>query len=472
MYIFNAFFNLKSNMNQKIFKEVLAKIKPTQKEMMEEQKVSQELMQKIEKIEGKHVEVILAGSMARNTHLSQDKDIDIFVLFPKHLSKQELETESMRIAKTALKGNPIEIAYSEHPYVRGIVKGFEIEIVPSYKIENTGERLSAVDRTPFHNAYLQEQLTEKQKDEVRLLKQFLKTIKAYGADLKTESFPGYLTELIILKYENFVSAIKAISSWKKNTVIDLEEFWTTQQAIEKFTSHLIVVDPTDKNRNVASALSFNQFNRLIAASRSFLKKPSKNFFFGKTFPKISTGKAKQLMQKKNFLAVQMIFPKILPDLVYGQMKRLCKKTENALVSNNFFPTRIDFFTDEKKFIILLIELESKSIAEIKKHFGPEAWDETNSEKFFKANKNIQAGPRIEQGKWVIEKPRRFWKAKELLADFLKKEKLSAKAAIKKALSSKYSIWEEKQLLQFFYKNKQFASWFSEYLKAREEFLDF
>ncbi|MDO8537439.1 MAG: CCA tRNA nucleotidyltransferase [archaeon] len=459
-------------MNQKLFKEVLAKIKPTQKEMQEEQKIAHELMEKIKKIEGPHIEVILAGSMARNTHLIQDKDIDIFVLFPKHLGRQELEKESMRIAKTALKGYPIEIAYSEHPYVRSMVKGFEVEIVPSYKIDNTSERLSAVDRTPFHNAYLQEKLSEKQKDEVRLLKQFLKTIKAYGADLKTESFPGYLTELIILRYGDFASTMKAISTWKKNTIIDLEEFWTAQQAIEKFKSHLIVVDPTDKTRNVASALSFNQFNRLIVAARTFLKKPSKNFFFGKKFPILSTAKAKQLMHTKNFVAVQMQFPKILPDLVYGQMKKLCKKTENNFVSNGFLPTRIDFFTDEKKFIILIVELESKSIAEIKKHFGPEALDETNSQKFFAANKSIHSGPRIEQGRWVIERPRRFFQATKLIEDFLKKEKLSAKAAIKKALSQKYSIWEEKQLLSFFSKNKQFASWFSEYLKAREEFLDF
>ena len=459
-------------MNEKLFKQIIAKIKPSQQELEQEKTLSQELMQKIQKIEGSHVEVILAGSMARNTHLRHDKDIDIFVLFPKHLSRQEMEKEALRIGKTALKGHPIEIAYSEHPYVKAIVRGFEVEIVPSYKISDTSERLSAVDRTPFHNAYLMEKLSEKQKDEVRLFKQFLKTIKCYGADLKTESFPGYLTELLTLKYGNFDGAIKNAAKWKKNEVIDLENYYTKEQALEKFKSHLIVIDPTDKNRNVASALSFNQFNRFIAASRAFQKKQSKNFFFGKTFPSLNKNKAKQLMQLKQFLAIQLFFPKIHTDLVFGQMKRLARKLENQLIINGFLPARIDFWTDEKKTIVLICEMESKTISLIKKHFGPEAWDEANSEKFFKANKAIHAGPRIEAGKWVIEIPRKYPEAKKLIEDFLKKEKLTAKQAIKKALSKKYSIWEEKQLLSFYSKNKGFASWFSEYLKAREEFLDF
>ena len=40
-------------MNQKLFQQVLAKIKPSNKEMQEEQKISHELMQKIEKIDQK-----------------------------------------------------------------------------------------------------------------------------------------------------------------------------------------------------------------------------------------------------------------------------------------------------------------------------------------------------------------------------------------------------------------------------------
>ena len=31
-------------------------------------------------MEGKHIDVILAGSLARNTHLKGDRDIDIFVV--------------------------------------------------------------------------------------------------------------------------------------------------------------------------------------------------------------------------------------------------------------------------------------------------------------------------------------------------------------------------------------------------------
>ncbi len=133
---------------QKLLGNVLKKIEPSEKELKAEENIAKEIIAKIKKINGKHVDVILAGSIARQTHLKNDRDIDIFVMFPEHIEREEFEKEGLRIGKLVFKGHKWEKAYSEHPYIRGNIRGFDVEIVPSYKVKNSEEIKSAVDRTP------------------------------------------------------------------------------------------------------------------------------------------------------------------------------------------------------------------------------------------------------------------------------------------------------------------------------------
>ncbi len=328
--------------------------------------------------------------------------------------------------------------------------------------------------TGLHNLYLLRKLSESQKKEARLLKQFLKGIKCYGADLKVSSVPGIVAELLIVKYGTFENCLKKVTEWKKGEVIDLENLWGNEiEAVrKKFNHHLIVIDPTDKNRNVAAALSFEQYCRFIAAARAFLKKPSENFFFGKKIKTLPIQKAKKMLEEKDIIAVKIPYPpKALSDIIYGQIKRLNKKISSQLSLNEFETVRTDEWTDEKKNIMLLIELESFEIEIIKKHFGPEVTDFEHQKRFLEENKNIVGGPRIENGRLVVEKRRKFWNAKAFLKDFLKKEKSIEKPPLGKGLS-KAKILENKEIISFCKKNKKFDEFLTTYLKGKEEFLDY
>lgn len=259
---------------KKIKETVLKQSKPSKEILDEERRIIERLKKRIKAIEGKHVDVIVAGSVARNTHLKGDRDIDVFVLFPESLPREEFVKEGIRIAKECLKGHKWEEAYAEHPYIKAIVKGFDVEIVPSYKIKDTKHLKSSVDRTPFHNSYLMKNLKEKQKDEVRILKKFLKGIDLYGADLKTRGFSGYLCELLILNYGNFESLLANASKWPEKTAIDIEGHYKKKDNLfKRFNSGFIVIDPTDRERNVAAALSHEKLERFMLASSFFLKKP-------------------------------------------------------------------------------------------------------------------------------------------------------------------------------------------------------
>ncbi|UCE74498.1 MAG: nucleotidyltransferase domain-containing protein, partial [Methanomassiliicoccales archaeon] len=158
------------------------------------------------------VDPILVGSVAKGTHLT-NPDIDIFIMFPSTTSRKELESHGLSIGMDVL--DEYEKRYAEHPYTRGKVDGMNVEIVPCYKIEDPSQKMSAVDRTPFHTNYIIEHQKDVQKNQVRLLKQFLKGIGIYGAEAEIEGFSGYLCELLVLHYGDLKSLIANARNWNK-----------------------------------------------------------------------------------------------------------------------------------------------------------------------------------------------------------------------------------------------------------------
>jgi len=455
----------------KILKKALKRIKPLPSEMKKEQAIAEEIIKKIRSIEGKHVHTELVGSMARNTHLRGDRDLDIFVFFSEKLSREEFESEGLRIGKMVFRGMEWEEAYSEHPYIRGNYKGYEVEIVPSYRIKSTAFLKSSVDRSVFHNVYLQKRLAKKQLDEVRLLRQFLKGIECYGADLKASSVPGYVTELLILNYGDFKKAIKAVSEWKQGEVIDMEKHLAEHESKKRFRgAQLVVVDPTDATRNVAAALSLNQFSRFIAAARAFRKKPSINFFFGKKTKPWNAKKVASALEKKEIIAVSMSYPKTIPDIVWGQLKKLRQQAAKELERNGFHVLAGSEWTDEKKTMVVVFELDSLELSPAMKRTGPEISDLKSSARFLAKHRKLVSGPRIENGRWVIETEREFCRANDLLESFLLKIKRCGKANIRKAAKRHSSVLSEKKLLKFYSNKKEFQLFFTKYLKGKEDFL--
>lgn len=125
---------------QKIYDKVLKKIVPTKKELQDEKKLFIEINDKIKKMSGKHSYLEWCGSSARNTNLRNDQDLDLFLMFNKELTEKELEKEGLRIGKNIFKGHDWEKAYSQHPYIRGTIKGFDVEIVPGYIVKSGAEK--------------------------------------------------------------------------------------------------------------------------------------------------------------------------------------------------------------------------------------------------------------------------------------------------------------------------------------------
>lgn len=459
---------------QKLLRKVLDKITPSASEYRAELALADKLIGKIKSTEGKQVDCLLAGSLARNTHLKGDRDIDIFVLFPKHLSREEFVKEGLRIGKKVLKGYKWFEAYSEHPYLRANVDGYDVEIVPSYKIANAAELKSAVDRTAFHTKYLLKNLNGKHREEVRLLRQFMKGIGCYGADLKFASVPGYVIELLILEYGTFENCLKAIAEWHFGKVIDLEGYWNEKEARKMFPdAPLIIIDPIDKKRNVAAALSKEQFERMVLATNAFLKKPNEKFFFPELVKCWNIGKIRKALAGKEIIAPQLAYPKnVLPDIMWGELRRLEKKIAIQLKQREFDVLRSDSWTDEKKTIALIYELKELLLPRTMGRIGPFAEDLENQKRFLAAHRGkIISGPRIEKGRWVIETRREFTDVKKLLCVIAKELAKKDKKDIKNAIKRGCKVLDKKGITALYGRNSEFQRFLTRYLKGKEEFLE-
>jgi tRNA nucleotidyltransferase (CCA-adding enzyme) len=410
--------------------------------------------------------------MARNTHLRGDRDLDIFVFYDPKLKRASFEKNGLQLAHAVFGKHFHEEVYSEHPYVRGNIEGFDVEIVPTYKVEKASEKLSAVDRTPFHAQYMRKHLSKSQCSDVRLLKQFFKGIQVYGADVKNQGVPGYLVEILILRYGNFIKTLHAIAQWKNNTVIDLEEAHATpQDALKQFNQpHLLVVDPTDASRNVAAALSANQFARLIMAARQFISSPKEKFFFAHETPSMALSQIKSHLELQELMGLHFPFPKeTVEDVLWGQLLRVAKKMQHGLEAKDFCIRRHFVWTDGKENALMIFDVENPSLQSSKLRIGPSVFEALHVEKFLQAHPKPLSGPRVEEGKIVVEIPRAFAQFKDALRDEAQRTAQTENPPLREALYQ-FSLVKESQLIELAKKNKPFQHALSAFLKGKESFL--
>ncbi|MEM1900822.1 MAG: CCA tRNA nucleotidyltransferase [Candidatus Nezhaarchaeales archaeon] len=355
------------------------------------------------------------GSIAKDTWISGDRDIDIFIIFPKGTPAHVVRTLGFEIAKKASGTNYIE-CYAEHPYIRTFVENYAIDIVPCSEFDpKEGRPLTAVDRTPLHTRFVNEKLDEQLRNEVRLLKGFMKGIGAYGAEVKVSGFSGYLCELLVIYYGSFLEVIKNARYWRPfSTVIDLAKHYEDpKQALKIFKSPLVVIDPVDKKRNVAAALSLDKLSLFMLACNLFMLKPSRIFF--KPEEHVLKEATKEDLRnyldksKTTILALATTLKPMPPDVLWGQIKRSCSGIVRLLEQEGFKVLRWSIWSDDEKEVILLIEIESGKLTPTVKHMGPPITSIKDVMSFLQkhtSSPRTVAGPYIEGDKLVVLTVRR------------------------------------------------------------------
>lgn len=263
---------------------VLATIKPTPEE---QQKVAAATKIFLQKLNQKlpEAEAILGGSGAKGTWLSGNHDLDIFVLFPlKEYSSRSAELPQLleKSLKQAFPKQEFQRIHGSRDYFQAVYERFNIEIVPILKITKAEQAINITDISPLHTRWVQKRPT-KVKDEIMLAKQFCKANEFYGAESYIGGFSGYVLEIIVSHYGSFEKMLRASVKWKNGDVIDVEQLYPKKNALfhlnqSKVRSPLIVIDPVDKNRNAAAALTEEKWLLFRKRAAEYLKKLSPSFF--------------------------------------------------------------------------------------------------------------------------------------------------------------------------------------------------
>ena len=253
-------------LQKKLRNAILDRISPTPSEAAAEKRFALALAEKLARAFAKNnarVKVHFVGSTARDTGLKGDKDVDLFVSFPRSKTREEIVAKTIAVTKRTIR-TKWEMHYAEHPYLQGDVKNevdegkgkkgsgevFEVEVIPCFDTKPNEKLKSAVDRSPLHMLYLQKRLTKTQREDVRLLKQLLKAHEIYGAESRIGGFSGLLCEYLVLNYRSLDGLMRAAAQWKPPIVIDIEGYYA--DAAPSFTEPLVLIDAIDRNRNAAA----------------------------------------------------------------------------------------------------------------------------------------------------------------------------------------------------------------------------
>jgi tRNA nucleotidyltransferase (CCA-adding enzyme) len=401
---------------------------------------------------------IVAGSFIRDTWMPDKKEFDVFILFPPRHSREKLEKQGLEIGKDIakkLRGRH-RIAFAEHPYVRASIDGYDIDIVPCYKVDSALRIKSAVDRTPFHNEWLSKHLYPKFIPEVRLFKQFCKGQGLYGSDTKTLGFSGYLCELIVINYRSFRALVEAAGKWEPGKVlINLEGFPgfdDVDYLHRKFPKQpLIVIDPVDPGRNVAASLSPENFMLFVFACREFLKSPSRDFFFKKPArPDPKKLEREMLGRGSRFLGFSFKAPGVIPDILWPQLRRTGRRVKDIMEQNDFGVMGWDVWTNDLDKCIVFFEFESCSLPRCRKLIGPSVFSKKHTGEFIEKYRD-KGRIWIEGEYWVAEVRRDFQEPRQKLKETLAADEKTLKAKgiasyLAREISRGFEILQERELV--------------------------
>ena len=424
---------------------VLEKIKPTETETQELLSIQNELASMIieaaKKLGVPDVFPMMVGSAARGTWLSGTHDIDIFISFPEETSRQELGNSGLAIARyVAGFSEKAEDRHAEHPYLHVVFKGFEVDLVPCFRVASASQLKSAVDRTPFHNEFVKAHIKGCE-DDVLLMKQFMRGGGVYGSELRTQGFSGYLAELLIISYGSFEKTIQQARFWKPGKKIDIMQHSEVQHK-----EPLVMVDPTDPRRNVAAALSLDKFCMFIDHCREFLANPGLEFFFPHSLLPVEASEILERFGKRKTGQLAIVFktPEVVEDVLYPQLYKAEEAVSNLLKDYDFSVVKSEVWSGERQ-SVLIFELISNVLPNVKKQIGPPVWVGSHAERFkarYKDREDVFSGY-IENGRYVYEIQRKYTSAKQLLETQLKNCSLGKH--VQKSIKTSFEVLNDAEI---------------------------
>ncbi|NLL94680.1 MAG: CCA tRNA nucleotidyltransferase, partial [Thermoplasmatales archaeon] len=354
---------------------------------------------------GIDAEPMFVGSAAKGTFL-KDPDVDLFLMFPEGFPRRDMERLGLRAGLDLVGGGKM---FADHPYIRGEYAGYEVDVVPCFAIKSTDRLLTSVDRTPFHTHYVLGNTDAAMRDQIRFLKAFMKGIGAYGAEPNRRGFSGYMCELLAIRYGGFRGAIEAGAKWRENVTISLGKKGAPMVA------PIVLYDPVDPRRNVASAVHIDTLALYVAACRAYLKEPNEKFFFPAERVALGRDEIRVLNEKRGTKLITVVFerPEANEDNLHSQIWKTAYALARKLDAFTFNVVRFVHELGEGR-VAIMFELERDTLSETHKHVGPPVWVESSERFLGKWRGNPHGEPFIEDGAWKVIAERPYVTAVDML----------------------------------------------------------
>ncbi len=356
---------------------VLRSVKPSDEERDRVRSAVDEISARLER-EGLRFE--LGGSYARDTWISGSYDVDFFVLYDPSLGDEGISRKGIEDLTRAVKGLNYWFRYAEHPYIEGELNGVKFNLVPCADTEK-GKWVTSMDRSRYHTLYLSSVLDERLRDEVRVLKAFLRANSLYGAEIRVGGFSGYATEVLTVRYGSFEGVLKAATEWREGEAIYIEK--PSYEPASRHSTPIILLDPVDENRNLASAIRPQNIAKLIVLSALFLEKPSIKFFEKRTVEPpddaIRAGLA---------VCIKAPLQKV-EEIRWSEYYKSANALVKLLELNGFSPARYSVAESDGWASMVILTPFSERLTEVKA--GPPVWLAKNALSFIRENKNVWLG---------------------------------------------------------------------------------
>jgi tRNA CCA-adding enzyme len=417
-----------------VVSEILMRIKPSPEELIKIQFEIDSLIQILASPAPEcfyHPKVIEPhGSTGiKQTQLRNDSDIDLFIGFdisqvhptvnidyskkimiPLDEQKEFFKNISNEVIIPRLVANgysDVILSYAEHPYVSAVRNSIQIDVVGYYSVpkEHLFEfgPVSAVDRTPYHSKYVIEHVNDQIRDDIRVMKYFMKQSQAYGekALVGHSGFIGYALELVMIHFgslKNFCQRFDEIET----TIID--PFSRTREYFREnpryVNDSLIIMDPVDKQRNVGASIDIVSYRHISNRIQDFINAPSLDHF-NKSIPDHFDFTVDTQESLSHYYFIELRDPNrahftIIRDKLHSLGIKLIKFSDNRDLKVEFKGIQFEALCNEKEDrYSLLVYVDNPTLSPTVKIRGPKI--ETTKEKQANVEKFRQKhGSRVTQ----------------------------------------------------------------------------
>ncbi|HOL44801.1 MAG TPA: CCA tRNA nucleotidyltransferase, partial [Methanothrix sp.] len=156
----------------------------------------------------------------------------------------------------------------------------------------------------------------------------------------------------------------------------------------------------------------------VAAARCFLNSPDISFFFPPEVQRMHPDEIRAEIARRGteFVLLEISAPDMVDDVLYPQMRKAEAAVRGLLEREGFQVLRsdVDLVRGGDVRARLLLELSIWELPSVRRHTGPPVWEAEHASRFVRGNPSPLSGPYIDDGRLVVEIPRRYRRAVDLL----------------------------------------------------------